>query len=222
MSIPDWISATSDVVMAGSAIIGVLYAKKWFNQVINEEGTKLSLKLLEQTFPDLIESLNKRPGQHQYLSFIADECIKGNYINNKETLDWFIDEFISNAKEFKRHRVDLLICMGALERRGFNLLAKKKSLVIHILAACASLEILLDEAYDLISLIRIKSSASSTMFDVMRHNRYGSNDYDSDTLLQMLKGKCVEMDNLQSECYRDYTEFVSGDPHISSFFLKVK
>jgi|GEM_PF-5855387 hypothetical protein len=218
MSFTDWISAAADLVMAGSAVSGVCYARRWYNQVVSDEGTKLSLKFVEYVLPEIRLSLDKIPNNTLQMKTIAGACLKNEYKEHKETFDYLIDGINTNLNKFKSNRFELIQCLASLERRGFNATDSKRKYINNIAANCISIEPLLMEAYDLISLIRLQSGITSSMYEAMRFNIFSTGRHDNQTLYDMLVIRTDVLLVQYNECLNSYDKFMEGEPHIKSYF----
>ncbi|WP_455425110.1 hypothetical protein [Dryocola sp. LX212] len=214
-SVTDWLSGISDVVMSICAITGLIFARNWFGQVLNDEATKFSLKLLEETIPEIHLGFFALSGV-SFFSSIEKEDAK----NDWDSLSRNVDEFKKEIELLKEKRSAVERNYNSLRRRGVTFKIDKlidyKMMLFHFNAVLHNA----DSICDCVRTLKIRAVGTSSMFEALTFNQYSSEEYDKDMLLEILTNSInSSFTNIMS--YRNqYQRFFSGDPHIKFYFRR--
>lgn len=212
-SVTDWLSGISDVVMSICAIIGLVFARRWFGQVLNDEGTKLALRLLEETIPEI------HLGFFSFMGVSFFKTIDKEYANNNwPSLSQNVDEFKKEIELLKEKRNAVERNYDSLRRRGIDFKIDK---LIEYKVMIFKLDAILQDAdtiCDCVRALKIRAIGPTSMLEALTFNQYSSNDYDKDMLFQILNNSIEGFFPNVNDFRNRYKTFFSGNPHIKNYF----
>jgi len=102
----NWIIALANVVMACSAVLGVIYARRYVNDLVTKDGFKIALELKEElipTLPPIIDVSSRISNLHH----LAKKCAGDKHILRNNFLS-LMDGFIVLNGEFLRFEGEVL------------------------------------------------------------------------------------------------------------------
>lgn len=212
-SVTDWLSGISDILMSICAIIGLIFARRWFGQVVNDEGTKLALKLLEEAIPKI------HLGFFSFADVFSFKLIdKEDANNNWPSLSQNIDEFKKEIELLKENRNVVENNYNSLRRRGVDFTIDK---LIEYKIMIYKLNAILQDAdtiCDCVRALKIRAVGPTSMVEALAFNQYSSEGYDKDMLFEIL-GSSIERLFPAIQDYRKQCEvFFAGNPHIKNYF----
>lgn len=102
----NWIIALANIVMACAAVLGVIYARRYVNDLVTKDGFKIALELKEELIPTLppIIGVSSRISNIHHL---AKKCASDKLISRNNFIS-LMDDFIVLNGEFLRFEDQVL------------------------------------------------------------------------------------------------------------------
>ncbi|UYM55128.1 hypothetical protein [Leclercia adecarboxylata] len=217
-SFSDLLSSISDVVMTICAITGLIFARSWFGQVVNDEGTKLSLKLLEIDIPKIKIGFF---ALSEIAFFNVSPLLNSRDNDGWATLIKHVDSYKKDIELLKESRLSVNSGYNSIRRRGISFTALKYSHYSGMLQRFDSLMTNCETICDCIYALKIRSIGTSSMYEALFFNRYSSVEYTNEDILCIFNEAIGRQFELISEYKKSFETFFSGDPHIKTYFKKV-